>query len=783
MIASVLLAFVSLAQPSPDGEPPVVLENGILRVDFSRRDGSIVGLRNLRAGLDLVSPGRPSARPWALLLAPFDLVTDFENFKIAPSAGDGGGRVDLRWETPYKITIKAEARLAKGSDELELRCSAENAGDRAIIAFRYPAIGGIGTLSGDGAGDRLLHSAMMGALFRDPFHLFRAGDPIPAGRGLVISRYPNGFGGSALQLLAYYAEGRGGFYLACEDEGGGDKDLNFFKAPGEGGLVCEIAHISQDARPGKSLAPGYPVAIAALTEGTWYEAAERYRAWASRQSWCRRGTLRDRVEAGDASRWLLEEIGAAGMWWPFRGDIREDVLRTRRLFGAPLLHLELWWSHGPSLETARSDGDRFGPFYFPFLALKGREAFREHEGDAIFPAWTPISPDWIAMCPVQLAWRSVACESAEDLAGSGPLRHHQIWIDENRTGCRADCLYYDIGPCAGVPTHCYAPGHAHPPGAGGAVTAAYVSLFDETRRRATRARGAYVPVGTECASEPFVGCLDLYFARNAGLNPDMEVFPYVREKTWLPDGQMEIVPLFPFVYHEHGPVALQGIYPEYPWNVREAEDFYTWAEARTVLWGGLIIAFPEASGAGPAEGRVRFLRSLAAARTGFARELLAYGRMVRPPAIACGTLEIDHGLAEGGWLRKVRAGRAKPEPPADPKSKDLSVEEWAKGLLALPSALPASRTLKVPSVLSQAYTLGDDRLGILLVNLRAASEETVRLPADPVACGLRPGAYELWQAGPSGRKSLGKFTDRSEVELRLPPREVILLESVRIADR
>ena len=175
--------------------------------------------------------------------------------------------------------------------------------------------------------------------------------------------------------MAYYAEGRGGFYIAAKDNHGSDKDLNFYKAQDNKSLTCEIAHIQWDARPGKSLVVDYPIVIAALTQGTWYEAAERYRAWAIQQPWCKRGTLRRRVAAGDACRWLLEKIGGVGMWWPFRDDIREDIVRTRRLFGAPLLHLELWWRHEPSREAAQSDGDRFGPFYFPFLALKGKDAF------------------------------------------------------------------------------------------------------------------------------------------------------------------------------------------------------------------------------------------------------------------------------------------------------------------------------------------------------------------------------------------------------------------------
>ena len=44
-------------------------------------------------------------------------------------------------------------------------------------------------------------------------------------------------------------------------------------------------------------------------------------------------------------------------------------------------------------------------------------------------------------------------------------------------------------------------------------------------------------------------------------------------------------------------------------------------------------------------------------------------------------------------------------------------------------AYPAS------SIACQAYTLGDDRLGILLVNLRSDLDETVHLPVDPAAYG------------------------------------------------
>ena len=264
------------------------------------------------------------------------------------------------------------ARLEPGSDELELRCSAENRGDRTILALRYPAIQGIGPLSSDGSQDRLLHSTMMGALFFDPFHLFRGELLVPAREGL-IGRHATPMGFTAPHSSSWPTTRRdaAGFTSPARTRTSGDKDLNFYKAPDDKSLMCEIAHIQGDARPGKSLVVDYPVVIAALNEGTWYAAAERYRAWAMQQPWCRRGTRRDRVAAGDASRWLLEKTGAVGAWWPFRNDIRAG--HSPHPPASSARRSCTWSSGGVTNRRARpprSDGDHFGPFYFPFLALK-----------------------------------------------------------------------------------------------------------------------------------------------------------------------------------------------------------------------------------------------------------------------------------------------------------------------------------------------------------------------------------------------------------------------------
>ncbi|MBZ0252742.1 MAG: hypothetical protein K8I02_05320, partial [Candidatus Methylomirabilis sp.] len=121
-------------------------------------------------------------------------------------------------------------------------------------------------------------------------------------------------------------------------------------------------------------------------------------------------------------------------------------------------------------------------------------------------------------------------------------------------------------------------------------------------------------------------------------------------------GDVEEVPLFPFVYHEYGPVMLDG------WT-RLADnygDIFYWIAAKTLLRGALLEVqydfaptelFPGMTGPGlqvvfpgalyedatpenvdPA--KVDFLGDVAAVRAGFAVPYLSYGRMERPLSLS-----------------------------------------------------------------------------------------------------------------------------------------------------
>ena len=81
----------------------------------------------------------------------------------------------------------------------------------------------------------------------------------------------------------------------------------------------------------------------------------------------------------------------------------------------------------------------------------------------------------------------------------------------------------------------------------------------------------------------------------------MELGLYVRTLTWLPDGNMEAVPLFRFVYHEHGPMATQWVHPIYPVGVTKGSDYFAWSEARTFLWGDILVSAPLRSEPAPSD--------------------------------------------------------------------------------------------------------------------------------------------------------------------------------------
>jgi hypothetical protein len=621
-----------------------------LVAEIDTTTGGVVGLRHPGRGLTLVG-GPAGEAPFRLDVTGLGAVTEILGTTVEALA-DG---VRAVWLLPHGITVTGEVR-PRGED-LAFSVRADVAGDAVIERLTYPVLAGIGRLGGRGR-DHLVHSHATGMLFHDPLDLL---GPDPENRRkLRRSPYPEGFAGATMQFLAYYADGLGGFLFATEDAGRAAKWLDVERL--DDGLCLSVIHKPDAPAAGLALEPAYPVIVAPLREGSWYEAGERYRAWAIDQAWARpvpRATwLREGVglctfginAQHDRSRWLDAIHGWAdspvfhvlGPDWAAAGqDYRNHLPRgTQDWFPARFADA--------NLATIRRNGDRWAPFEFDLLCKdpeRGDEpvlASRYRMDDAESGISDGGLPHFPFMCPGTAYWHDWHVARDERL-----VRDHG-----------ADALYYDIA-VNNVLLQCYAPGHDHAPGAGTQLAGAFEAMYLDTGRAMARAAGTHVPMGAEMISEQSMPWFDFYQAR--GESGPYAPFEVAAFRDWVLDGRAEKIPLFAYVYGERAPVRMDG------WAKLSAEtgDLFHWVAATVLLNGGLLEVNAEFSalealdGAtwhDPAEHYYPFadrryavdrakaatLGAVARTRLGPANPFLARGRMVRPPDVETEHVELGY---------------------------------------------------------------------------------------------------------------------------------------------
>ena len=211
---------------------------------------------------------------------------------------------------------------------------------------------------------------------------------------------------------------------------------------------------------------------------------------------------------------------------------------------------------------------------------------------------------------------------------------------------------------------CRSPHHKHRPGGGQEIADAFAAMLADTRASMTEASGRYTPIGTEMISELLIPEVDFYQAR-AEASP-LSNFEADFWRPWLIEGKVEKIPLFAYVYHEYGPIRMDG------WGKlgAEAGEAFYWTAARVVLWGGLFELNYEFSALEALDGQVddpeehyyhfapradeidpgkaAFVGEVARARAGWANRYLAYGTMLRPPQLSVPPVTLDYCLYNCG---------------------------------------------------------------------------------------------------------------------------------------
>jgi len=738
---------------------PIVIESERLRVTLDAGSGCLLEIGDQVTGLRLLGDD-PAGPPWRLEIAGEPAWREqFATFGWEPiSTG-----VALSWATSDGIAVQSSVELR--ADELHLSVAVDVPAGLTLDKIEYPVISHLGDLD-DTATPCLAHPQGTGFLFRHPSQLF---EPEPGARqGLRFSPYPEGFSGSSMQFYAYYAEGAGGFTVAALDSRGMMKWLNVYKDH-DHRLKASFIHQAPDLYPGNGYHVPYRVVIRADDEGSWYASADWYKAWATRQPWTSHGTLSERGVAD----WLHRDIGYATFGINAAADRSPWLERFHQQIGFPGFHvLGVNWPNRVTgygrdhpggradwfparlstgnLQTIAANGDYWAPFTFDLLlALDG------DDGEI-------IAGEQLALPEAKYSFDAYNFRFSCPATVRGYLPALSAWRDAKLAAeYGANALYYDISG-NNVLMACRNPDHGHPVGGGDWMVEAYRRMWNGTKAAIAAATDATVPIGTEMVNEVFLREIDYYQARaEGGLLASFEG-EFFRD--WIASGDAEKIPMFAYVYHEYGPVRLDG------WGKpsRESGDLFYWVAARVALWGGLFELNYEFSPLEDLEGRVddpdehyhafpagsytldesklAFVRQLGQMRTGFGNPYLVYGTMLRPLALEVPPVRLD-------WHHYNR-----PKPMPD---------------------VQHAGTFEVPEVFHSAWAAPDGSIGLFFINLHSGHER----PLD-VAVPLRDigvdaaGPITIVTTHPDQAPTSRQVPWEPELHLPLPPRRVVMVTIV-----
>jgi hypothetical protein len=461
-----------------------------------------------------------------------------------------------------------------------------------------------------------------------------------------FNNYPGEW--TSTQLMAYYNDA-GGLYVACDDPKGLPKFIDPLLE--KDGITMGLGHFPGTRGPGETKLP-YHVVIGTF-HGDWYAAAEIYRNWASKQSFC----ATKLAQRTDIPKWILDSPPAIS--FPMRGQGDWDPPAKENPEYTPLTnalpYLEKWAAAlESSLLPIIFNWEHNGPWVQPdaFPPVGGEASFREFMTKAKARGWHPmIYADGLCWVTSQKNtnydgmpyFRAHGGENAVCRKWDGsflenvwPWRKNYIACVGTKTGRQVildmtrhmaelgpDVVQqFDQGP---GPVACYATNHGHPPVPGPWMTEAFNGLM---KADAATAKSVNSTVVMSCEGAP----------------PETYLQNF---QVW--DSRFHLTPLYSFLYHEYANGFL-GFYTN-----RVNDEALRNSVARALVNGYFINFTLRDKGQVEYDWDQRWTRAVPdqAAfidwtkgvthfRAGVARDYLVSGRMLRPWTVS-GVSQRDFG--------------------------------------------------------------------------------------------------------------------------------------------
>jgi len=733
-LASVLSALgIRAGNQQVDPSKGMTLKNRFVRLEFEPQGMGLAALVDLETGVNHIQPVKGKHLLWQVTLGRGTQREELDNnyapcnFARMEELPGGGRRAILEWNDLHwwlqdrMLSIRVTVDLPPDSAIAQWRISVSNNNDYwGLWSVAFPFVNG---LPESGKYD------IARPLFAS------GGQLLKAWRNKVDDRYPSG--GWPIQLLSLTRLGsRDSVYLATMDPDGSAKD--FVIEPSDGSM--KIVHYAENMGVPGSGYPGYYPTELGVYQGSWLEAAQRYRAWALQQKWAQAGKLSQRADVPD----IMKNVG---VWinegWAWDGasnsppnesgppQMTERVMAAQKWLGVPVALQWYNWHHMVL--------DNEYPHYMP-----PRPGFAEHikdmvsRGVLVMPYINGVSCDYnipdfdrwgphaivdeaggyrmynyeegagrlLSMCPTQVIWQNVITnlfnEIIEKYGANG------VYIDQTM----------------GMPQElCFNAAHGHPIGGGHYWVDANRDFLRKIRSYSYR-NGRHPVLTSEAADEVF---MDLVDGGCWGSEPTDSAVP-----------GMEIteIPLFEVIY--------SGYFIGFgtPVNLAGSDRFFRFWQGRGLLDGrqlgfiGLDLFKPENST------KAEYLRECARYRVA-TKQYLEFGRMLCP-------LEPENDV---GTFTENRFG-------FDPSGQD-DPSYYHKGT--------------VPSAEGRLWQAEDGSLAAFLVNYMDTPVD-FRYCIDPGKFGLKGKRFELKEIGPEvvGRPAtVSGPVERTE---SLAPRQIKVIE-------
>lgn len=356
---------------------------------------------------------------------------------------------------------------------------------------------------------------------------------------------------ASTQLMAYYND-VSGLYMACDDATGLPKFIGPLVGPD--GVTLGLGHYPGTRGPGKYTQP-YHVVLGTF-QGDWYAAAEIYRRWASKQSFCS-AKLADRK---DMPEWVAQS--PVFVAFPMRGEADWDgPAKINPEYVPPTNALPYLDNLASRMESSLTpivfNWEHGGPWVQPdaFPPVGGEAAMKQFMAEAKRKGWHPMiygdGLSWVTWqkntnydgmayfrahdgeAAVVRDWDGKLFEGKLDgwrkqyVACVGTAGGRQMILGMTRGMAELGpsiIQQFDQGP---GPYACYAHDHGHPPVPGPWMTEEFTRLLEADNKEA---RSIDPGVAMSCEGAPPETFLQSF-------------------QVW--DARARTCPLYSFLYHEY----------------------------------------------------------------------------------------------------------------------------------------------------------------------------------------------------------------------------------------